>query len=96
MLDLWSYDKVKRIDRNGGHWHFVSHYFFAETDEDEPREIYLRNDQKTEFGMLRFERIKDNPYRDYVTIVNKIMNNAPFRKSLLNPETASLWKKNWK
>lgn len=93
---MWSYDRVKRIDRNGGRWHFVTHYLFADVREDEPREIYFRNDQKTEFGMLRFERIKDNPYRDYSTIVNKIMNNAPFRRALLDNETATVWKKNWK
>ena len=97
MKDLWSYDKTKRFDRNGQRWHFVMRYFHSIAEgEDEPREIYFRNDDRAEFGILRFERVQDNPYRDYVTIVNKIMNNVPFRRLLLDPETASIWKKNWK
>jgi hypothetical protein len=96
MLEMWSYDKVKRIDKKGGRWHFVTRDLFVDGDEDQPREYYFRNDQKTEFGMLRFERVKDNPYRDYEMLINKIMNNMPFRKSLHSPETEAIWKKNWK
>ena len=64
--------------------------------EDEPREIYFRDDAETTFGMLRFERLKDNPYRDFNAITNKIMNTKPFRTSLLDNETASVWSKGWK
>ena len=96
MLDRWSYDKVKRKDRQGGRWHFVSRLFDAEPGEDEPLEIYFRDDHKNEFGMLRFERVKEIPYRDYETIIYKIMNNVPFRNSLLDSDTESVWKKNWK
>ena len=97
MKNLWSYQKEKSFDRQGTRWHFVLLTFFSlAEDEDEPREIYFRNDDRTEFGVLRFERLQDNPYRDWVTIVNKIMNNKPFRMTLLNHETADVWKKNWK
>ena len=64
--------------------------------EDEPREIYFRDDAETTFGMLRFEQLKDNPYRDFDAITNKIMNNKPFRMSLVDDETASAWSKGWK
>jgi hypothetical protein len=96
MLDSWSYDKVKRTDRLGGRWHFVRRYFDAAPGEDEPREIYFRKDDKTEFGVIRFESVKEIPYRDYAAIVTKIMNNAPFRKALLDDETEAVWKKNWR
>jgi len=46
--------------------------------------------------MLRFERRKDNPYRNYETMVNKIMNNKKFRNTLVAPETKEVWSKNWK
>lgn len=77
-------------------WHFVTRYFHVAEGKDEPRELYFRNDEATEFGMLRFEKLQDNPYRDWDAIVTKILNNIPFRRSLLNEETAVVWKKNWK
>jgi hypothetical protein len=96
MGEMWSYDKVKRLDNKGQRWHFVSRYFFIEGVEDTPYELYFRNDERTECGLLRFERSKDNPYRDYVAVVTKIMNNARFRESLLDPETKDVWNKSWK
>ena len=96
MEQSWSYHRAKTHDRTGVRWHFASRFFTAVPGEDEPRELYFRNDDNTEFGMLRFERLQDNPYRDSQTIINKIMNNIPFRRTLLDEETASVWKKNWK
>lgn len=96
MQESWSYHRTKTVDRLGGRWHFATKYFSAGKVGDEPREIYFRNDDSTEFGMLRFERLKDNPYRDFHAIVTKIMNNVPFRRSLLNENTARVWKKSWK
>lgn len=64
--------------------------------EERPFEIYFRDDERTVFGVLRFERRKDNPYRDYEMMVNKIMNDADFRNSLVDPETESIWNRNWK
>lgn len=98
MQENWSYEKEKRFDKTGRRWHFLRHYFYDEDTprEDEPYELYFRDDEQTEFGLLRFEKNKHNPYRDHVSIVKKIMNNVPFRKTLLKPETAAVWKKNWK
>ena len=96
MGEMWSYDKVKRFDGKGHRWHFVSRYFFIEDSDNEPYELYFRNDERTEFGLLRFERRKDNPYRDYDTLITKIMNNAEFRKTLIAPETENIWNRNWK
>jgi hypothetical protein len=95
---MWSYEKQRRFDKTGNRWHFVNHYSF-EADvppNEEPFEIYFRDDGRTTFGVLRFERSKDNPYRDYETVVNKIMNNAKFREGLIAPETKEVWSRNWK
>lgn len=93
MSDFWSYEKQKRFDSKGRRWHFVRRYFFS---NNAPFELYFRNDARTEFGVLRFENAKDNPYRNYEVIVNKLMNNEEFRKTLLAPETEKIWSKNWK
>lgn len=95
---MWSYDKVKRFDQKGDRWHFVRRDF-DELDlayEDRPVEIYFRNDDRSTFGVLRFERRKDNAFRNYETMINKIMNDVHFRESLLAPETKSIWNRNWK
>lgn len=96
MQDEWTYHRAKKFDRHRVRWHFVTRYFYAAEGQDEPRELYFRNDDATEFGMLRFEKLQDNPYRDWDAIVTKILNNVPFRRSLLDEETAAVWKKNWK
>ncbi len=96
IQDSWSYKRAKTYDRQRTRWHFVVRSFEVAKGEDEPREIYFRDDAETTFGMLRFERLKDNPYRDFDAITNKIMNNKPFRTSLLDNETASVWSKGWK
>ena len=80
-------------------WHFA--YYDGEDKADasydeKPFEIYFRDDARTIFGVLRFKRRKDNPYRDWETIVNKIIDNEEFRNSLLAPETKVVWRKNWK
>ncbi len=62
---MWSYDKTKRFDNKGSRWHFVNHYIFMKDADDEPRELYFRNEERTEFGFIRFERRKDFPYRNF-------------------------------
>lgn len=96
--DTWVYERKLRRDKQGRRWHFVSHWVYdpAIPYEQQPSELYFRNDDRTEFGLLRFEHRKDNPYRDYEAMVTKIMNNSDFRQTLLDPDTASLWKKSWK
>jgi len=97
MSESWSYDKARHIDRWGERWHFERrHIFDAATPCEEPYELYFRNDDNSEYGVLRFERQKDNPYRDYKLVVTKIMNNRTFRRSLLDPDTKTVWRKNWK
>ena len=96
MKDDWTYHRTKKYDRNRVRWHFVTRYFHVDEGEEEPRELYFRDDDEIEFGMIRFDRIKDNPYRDWDFLMNKILTNIPFRRSLLDAETKSVWKKNWK
>ena len=95
---MWSYDKEKRFDANGKRWHFVRRDIFGDigTYENQPFELYFRDDERTEFGLLRFERRKDNPYRNYVVMIDKIMNKEDFRKTLLDLETEGVWNRNWK
>ena len=98
MQETWTYEKFKRFDNKGNRWHFVSHIVYP-TDipwEDRPFEIYFRDDQRTEFGILRFERQADNPNRDYDAMVNKIMNKKEYREKLLDPSTMEIWLKSWK
>ena len=64
--------------------------------EERPFELYFWDEDRNEFGRLRFERRKDNPYRDYETLVSKIMNDSEFRLGLLDPETSRVWKRSWK
>jgi len=90
----WSYHKNKCFDKKGVRWHFVQRYLFGQ--DPEPFELYFRNDDRSEFGLLRFENRKDFPYRNDEVAIYKIMNNAPFRKSLLDADTEAVWKKNWK
>src|ERR1044071_5254849 len=98
MSEAWSYDKAKRLDNKGKRWHFVRRYLWGEkgSSENQPFELYFRDDERTEFGLLRFERQEDNPYRDYDTMINKIMNDVEFRKTLLDPGTKGFWNRNWK
>lgn len=98
MRDHWSYERQKRFDHKGRRWHFVRRYFGEEAGpyEERPYELYFRDDARTQFGVLRFDSLKDNPYRNHAAIVNKIMNNDEFRRSLLDPETAEVWLDSWK
>src|SRR5438445_4553226 len=96
--ETWSYERKRRRDKKGTRWHFVIRWVVDPEIpyEERPFELYFRNDDRTEFGLLRFERRKNNPYRDYEAIVTKIMNDAAFRRPLLDPETASVWRRTWK
>lgn len=95
---MWHYDKQKRFDANGKRWHFVNRNFYGDVGnyDNLPFELYFRDDERIEFGLLRFEKRKDNPYRNYEVMIDKIMNKSEFRKTLLDPETESVWNRNWK
>ncbi|HKC66338.1 MAG TPA: hypothetical protein VKB86_22030 [Pyrinomonadaceae bacterium] len=97
-MDMWSYDRDKHLDKKGKRWHFVHHHFFDKNIpyDELPDEWYFRDDARTVFGLLRFGRRKDNPFRNYETMVNKIMNDEAFRETLLAPATKKVWSKNWK
>jgi hypothetical protein len=98
IWDSWVYERVRRHGTNGTRWHFVAHNVAdpAIPYDEQPYELYFRDDERTEFGLLRFPRRKDNPYRNYEAMVDKIMNNESFRASLLHPATRTVWRKNWK
>ena len=98
MSDFWSYDKIKRIDKSGKQWHFVSHSVHDKNlnYNETPFELYFRDDERTVYGVLRFEQCKNNPYRDWNTMINKIMNNSEFQNSLIDMKTKAVWNRNWK
>ncbi len=96
IRDEWTYHRTKKYDKKRMRWHFVTRYFHFDEGADEPREVYFRNDAETEYGMIRFESIKDMPYRDWDFLMNKILTNLPFRRSLLDEDTKPIWRKNWK
>lgn len=96
--DTWSYERKRRCDKTRRRWHFVTHSTFdpAIPHEDQPYELYFRDDDRSEFGVLLFARRKDNPYRDHEAPVAKIMNNPDFRRTLLVPGSAGVWRESWR
>jgi hypothetical protein len=93
--DEWTYHRAKRYDKSKMRWHFVTRYFEAEDDGSEPRELYFRNDDETEFGMVRFDSMKDYPYRDWDFVMTKVLTNLHFRRTHLDDDTRSVWRKKW-
>ena len=98
MREFWTYDSVRRIDRERNQWHFVRCDYIDDDIpyEERPYEVYFRDNDREAYGVIRFEKKRDNPYRDYSTLINKIMNNKQFREKLLDVTTKSVWRKNWK
>ena len=96
--ETWSYDKDVRFDKQGNRWHFVrrDNIDMRPPYDEQPFEVYFRNDARTEYGVLKFARRKDFPYRNYIVMVTKIMNDAEFRRALLAPETERVWRRSWK
>ena len=94
MKEFWSYEKKKRVDTRGKRWHFMSHTVLLEgrAYDDQPYELYFCDDGRTVFGRLRFERRRDNPYRDYALVARKIMEDEQFRGGLLDPTTSRVWR----
>ena len=93
-MDIWSYDPKKSRDKKGGRWHFMFHHRFREgfAPGEQPYVLYFRDDERTVFGVLRFERAKDNPYRSFAAVTRKIMNDSDFRETLLDEDTKRVWK----
>ena len=94
----WSYDKTPRMDRRGKRWHFVHHDIEAPAIpyDDRPFEIYFRDDERTQFGRIRFDRKKDFPYRSFEALAAKVVNNSAFRRSHLDPDSKVVWLRSWK
>jgi len=59
---------------------------------EQPYALYFRDDERTVFGVLRFERSKDNPYSSFATVTRKIMDDAEFRESLIDEGSKKVWK----
>ena len=96
QLDIWNYDKQKRVDKEGVRWHFAVHQsWLSGTMMDGPYEILFRDQDWKEVGIVQFERLKDNPYK-YDKLFEKLMSDPSFRSEHLAPETRKLWNKNWK
>ncbi len=95
VTEDWSYQDRKYFDKEGKRWHFMFHHVWDSEKKYEgmPYELYFRDDERTLFGVLRFEKLKDNPYRDFKAVVSKILNNEAFRNSLLDPSTRTVWKR---
>ena len=93
-MEIWSYQKKKYHDRKGGRWHFMFHsrYLDDRAPGEQPYALHFRDEERTVFGVLRFERSKDNPYSSLAAVTRKIMDDAVFRASLLNEDCKKVWK----
>jgi hypothetical protein len=93
-METWSYQPKKFHDKKGGRWHFMFHsrHFPDLAPDEQPYALYFRDDERTVFGVLRFERAKDNPYRSLDTVTRKIMDDAEFRATLLDEDSKKMWK----
>jgi hypothetical protein len=96
MNEHWNYSG-KHKDSKGVYWHFaICSYWLDGLDySDSPIEFYFRDDERTYFGFIRFERKKDNPYK-FEKLIQKVMINKEFRQTCEAPETESIWLKSWK
>ena len=69
------------------------HRYLADRSPDEqPYALHFRNDERTVFGVLRFDRSKDNPYPSLATVARKIMDDDDFRLSLIDEGSKRVWK----
>jgi hypothetical protein len=93
-MGLWSYQTKKYHDRKGRRWHFMFHHdsIPSRGSDEQPYALYFRDDARTAFGVLRFERSKDNPYRSLATVTRKIMDDGEFRATLLDDDTKKVWR----
>ncbi len=71
---------------------FHHRYLDDRAPDEQPYALYFRNDERTVFGVLRFERSKDNPYSSFATVTRKIIEDAEFRVSLMDEGSKKVWK----
>ena len=93
-METWSSHTKKFHDRNGSRWYFMFHHQYIEdrAPDEQPYALYFRNDERTVFGVLRFERSKDNPYPSFAAVARKIMDDDAFRESLIGEGSKKVWK----
>jgi hypothetical protein len=71
---------------------FHHRYLLDRAPGEQPYALHFRNDERTVFGVLRFERSKDNPYSSLATVARKIMDDAEFQASLIDEGSKKVWK----
>jgi hypothetical protein len=71
---------------------FQHRYLEERAPDEQPYALHFRNDERTIFGVLRFERSKDNPHGSFADVARKIMDDAEFRASLLDAGSPKVWK----
>ncbi len=93
-METWSLQTKKFHDRQGGRWYFMFHhrYLLDREPDEQPYALHFRNDERTVFGVLRFEHSKDNPYSGLAAIARKIMDDAAFQASLIDEGSQKVWK----
>jgi hypothetical protein len=93
-METWSCQPKKFRDKRGGRWHFMFHdrYLDDRAPDEQPYALYFRNDGSTVFGVLRFDRAKDNPYQSLATVTRKIMDDTEFRATLLDEASKKVWR----
>jgi len=92
-METWSPHTKKLYDREGGRWYFIfQHRYLEERAPDEqPYALHFRNEERTVFGVLRFERASDNPHGSFAEVARKIMDDDAFRASLLDAGSQKVW-----
>lgn len=93
-METWSLQTKKFHDKKGGRWYFMFHhrYLLDRAPDEQPYALHFRNDERTVFGVLRFDRSKDNPYSSLATVARKIMDDAEFQASLIDKASKKVWK----
>ena len=93
-MESWSSHTKKLHDKNGGRWYFMFHHRYLDdrAPDEQPYALHFRNDERTVFGVLRFERSKDNPHGSFAHVTRKIMDDEAFRSSLLDEGSQKVWK----
>ena len=71
---------------------FHHRYLADRAPEEQPYALYFRDGERTVFGALRYERVKDNPYRSLATIARKIMEDERFRAGLRDDASEKVWR----
>jgi hypothetical protein len=93
-METWSLQTKKFHDKKGGRWYFMFQHRYLDdrAPDEQPYALHFRDNDRTVFGVLRFERSKDNPYGSFATVTRKIMDDAVFRASLIDEGSKKVWK----